>query len=260
MNILKKIIAHKNEEIAAQSRITPLNRLKKYQRLFAVRDFMKALKKDNIQIIAEIKRQSPSENDIYSNADPAEVAKSYQANGAAALSVLTDKHFFGGHLDFVQQVKTVIDLPVLRKDFIISEYQVWESFHAGADAILLIADAIDFNLLSALYNLASELGMHVLIETHSLEHLDNIASLNPRIVGVNCRNLENMKTDINWFKSVFNYLPVDCVKIAESGIKTKNDLNFISQLNYDAVLVGTSLMKTGAPGTALAELLQRVPA
>ena len=259
MNILEKIIAHKNEEIAVQSRITPLSRLRKYQRLFAVRDFMKALKKDNIQIIAEIKRQSPSDNDIYSNADPAKVAKSYQANGAAALSVLTDQHFFGGHLDFVQQVKTVVDLPVLRKDFIISEYQVWESFHAGADAILLIADAIDFNQLSTLYNLASELGMHVLIETHSLEHLDNIASLNPKIVGINCRNLENMKTDINWFKSVFNYLPVDCVKIAESGIKTKNDLNFISQLNYDAVLVGTSLMKTGTPGTALAELLLRVP-
>ena len=260
MNILEKIIAYKQEEVEAQSKIIPLDRLKKSQRLFAVRDFKNALKGEGIQIIAEIKRQSPTEKDIYPNADPAEVAKSYQLNGAAALSVLTDSHFFGGHLDFVQQVKTAVDLPVLRKDFIISKYQVWESFHAGADAILLIADAIDFNQLSTLYNLASELGMHVLIETHSLEHLDNIASLKPKIVGINCRNLENMKTDINWFKSVFNYLPVDCVKIAESGIKTKNDLNFISQLNYDAALVGTSLMKTSSPGIALAELLKRVPA
>ena len=205
MNILKKIIAHKQEEVDAQSKIIPLDRLQKSQRLFAVRDFKKALEGEDIRIIAEIKRQSPSEKNIYPNADPAEVAKSYQLNGAAALSVVTDLNFFGGHLDFVQQVKTVVDLPVLRKDFIISKYQVWESFHAGADAILLIVDAIDFNLLSALYNLASELGMHVLIETHSLEHLDNIASLNPEIVGINCRNLENMKTDINWFKSVFNY-------------------------------------------------------
>ena len=168
--------------------------------------------------------------------------------------------FFGGHLDFVQQVKTVVALPILRKDFIISKYQVWESFHAGADAILLIADAIDFSLLSALYHLASELGIHVLIETHSLEHLDNIASLNPQIVGINCRNLQTMETDLSWFESVYSKLPADCVKVAESGIKTNDDLNNISHLGYDAVLVGTSLMKTGAPGTALATLLQRVPA
>ena len=173
---------------------------------------------------------------------------------------MTDLHFFGGHLDFVQQVKTVVDLPVLRKDFIISNYQVWESFHEGADAILLIADANDFSLLSSLYNLASELGMHVLIEMHSLEHLDNIASLNPQIVGINCRNLQTMETDLSWFKSVYSKLPSDCVKVAESGIKTNDELNNISHLGYDAVLVGTSLMKTGSPGAALAELLQRVPA
>ena len=188
------------------------------------------------------------------------MAKSYRANGAAALSILTDSHFFGGHLDFIQQVKTVVDIPILRKDFIISKYQVWESFHAGADAILLIADAIEFNLLSTLYNLASELGMHVLIETHSLKHLDNIASLNPEIVGINCRNLQTMETKLSWFESVYCKLPINCIKVAESGIKTNDDLNNISNLGYDAVLVGTSLMKTGAPGSALAELLERIPA
>jgi len=260
MNILGKIIEHKQEEVDAQSKIIPLERLQKSQRLFAVRDFKKALEEEEIRIIAEIKRQSPSEKNIYANADPVKVAKSYQLNGAAALSVLTDSHFFGGHLDFVQQVKTTVDLPVLRKDFIISKYQVWESFHAGSDAILLIADAIDFSLLSALYNLASELGMHVLIETHSVEYLDNIASLNPQIVGINCRNLQTMETDLSWFESVYSTLPADCVKVAESGIKTNDDVSNISYLGYDAVLVGTSLMKTGAPGTALAELLQRVPA
>ena len=260
MNILEKIIAHKQKEVEDQSKIIPLDRLKKSQRLFAIRDFKQALEGEDIRIIAEIKRQSPLEKDIYLNANPAEVAKSYRANGAAALSILTDSHFFGGHLDFVQQVKTVVDLPILRKDFIISKYQVWESFHAGADAILLIADAIEFNLLSALYYLASELGMHVLIETHSLEHLDNIASLNPEIVGINCRNLQTMETDLSWFESVYGKLPVNCVKVAESGTKTNDDLNIISNLGYDAVLVGTSLMKTGAPGPALAELLQRVPA
>ena len=260
MNILKKIIAHKQEEVEAQSKIIPLERLQKSQRLFAVRDFKKAMEGEDIRIIAEIKRQSPSEKNIYPNADPSEVAKSYQLNGAAALSVLTDSHFFGGHLDFVQQVKTMVDLPVLRKDFIISKYQVWESFHGGADAILLIADAIDFSLLSSLYNLASDLGMHVLIETHSSEYLDNITSLNPQIVGINCRNLQTMETDLSWFESVYSKLPADCVKVAESGIKTNDDLNNISHLGYNAVLVGTRLMKTGSPGVALAELLQRVPA
>ena len=260
MNILEKIIAHKQEEVEAQSKIITLDRLQRLQRLFAVRDFKKALEGEGTRIIAEIKRQSPSEKNIYLNADPPEVAKSYQLNGAAAISILTDSHFFGGHLDFIQQVKTVVDLPILRKDFIISEYQVWESFHAGADAILLIADAIDFSLLSALYSLASDLGMHVLIETHNLEHLDNIASLNPQIVGINCRNLQTMETDLSWFESVYSTLPADCVKVAESGIKTNDDVSNISYLGYDAVLVGTSLMKTGSPGVALAELLQRVPA
>ena len=260
MNILEKIIAHKHKEVDAQQKIIPLDRLKKSQRLFAVRDFKNALKGEDIQIIAEIKRQSPTEKDIYPNADPAEVAKSFKSNGAAALSVLTDSHFFGGHLDFIQKVKTVVDLPILRKDFIVSEYQVWESFYKGADAILLIADAIDFNLLSALYSLATELGMHVLIETHSVKHLDNIISLKPAIVGINCRNLQTMETNLELFETVLNKLPSDCVKVAESGIKTQDDLNYISQLGYDAALVGTNLMKTGNPGTALAELLNRVPA
>ena len=235
MNILKKIIAHKQVEVEARSNIT------------------------DIRIIAEIKRQSPSEKNIYPNAKPVEVARSYQLNGAAALSVLTDSHFFGGHLDFVQQVKTKVDLPVLRKDFIISKYQVWESFHAGADAILLIADAIDFKLLTTLYNLASELGMHVLIETHSSKHIKNIISLEPEIIGINCRDLQTMETNLKWFEVVLNKLPADCVKVAESGIQTLDDLNYISQLGYDAALVGTSLMKTKVPGAALAELLNRVP-
>ena len=260
MNILEKIIAHKKKEVEAQLRIIPLDRLKKSQRLFEVRDFKKALEGEEIQIIAEIKRQSPSEKDIYLNAVPEDVAKSYQVNGGAALSVLTDSHFFGGHLDFIHQVKTVMDLPVLRKDFIISEYQVWESFYKGADAVLLIADAIDFNLLSKLYNLASELGMHVLIETHSSEHIASIASLNPEIVGINCRNLQTMETNLEWFKDVLCELPADCVKVAESGIKTIENLSYVSQLGYDAALVGTSLMKTGTPGIALAGLLNRVPA
>ena len=171
----------------------------------------------------------------------------------------TPQEYFGGYLEFIQQVKAVTELPLLRKDFIISEYQVWESFQAGADAILLIADAIDIELLSELYSLAHELGLHVLVETHNPDYLEAITNLNPEIVGINCRNLKTMETNVDWFEEVFLNLPKDCIKVAESGIYSPNDLANISQIGYDAALVGTSLMKTGNPGNALAKILMRVP-
>ena len=260
MNILEKIVSHKEQEVETQSIIVPIERLKSSQRLFAVRDFKQALLGSEIQIIAEIKRCSPSVNDIMLDADPVQVSVSYEANGANAISVLTDQHYFCGHLDFIQQVKASVKLPILRKDFIISEYQVWESFQAGADAILLIADAIDYSLLIKLYELSCELGMHTLVESHGMESLESIVKLSPDIVGVNCRNLQSMKTDIRLFESSYSKLPVNSIKIAESGIKTRDNLRYIADLGYDSALVGTSLMQTGSPGIALAELLNRVPA
>jgi indole-3-glycerol phosphate synthase len=259
VNILEKIIKHKKEEVRERSKVTPIERIKGSQRLYAIRDFKSALTLEGVSIIAEIKRNSPSSGDIMADADPVAVAKAYEQNGAAAISVLTDQEFFGGQLEFIQQVKAVTELPILRKDFIISEYQVWESFQAGADAILLIADAIDEGLLTDLYHLAAELGMHILIETHSAENLLLMRDLNPPIVGVNCRNLKTMTTDLNWFEQVVGQLPDDSVKVAESGIHNADDLKNISGLGFNAVLVGTSLMKSGNPGTALAELLKRVP-
>ena len=259
MNILEKIILHKQEEVKERSRVTPIERIKGSQRLYAIRDFRATLIREDVQIIAEIKRCSPSSGDIMADADPAAVAKAYEQNGAAAISVLTDQEFFGGQLEFIQQVKAVTELPILRKDFIISEYQVWESFQAGADAILLIADAIDEGLLTDLYHLAAELGMHILIETHSAENLLLMRDLNPPIVGVNCRNLKTMTTDLNWFEQVVGQLPDDSVKVAESGIHNADDLENISGLGFNAVLMGTSLMKSGNPGPALAELLKKVP-
>ncbi|MBC8256678.1 MAG: indole-3-glycerol phosphate synthase TrpC [Candidatus Marinimicrobia bacterium] len=260
MNILEKIILHKQEEVKERSRVTPIERIKGSQRLYAIRDFRSSLSRYGMQIIAEIKRRSPSSGDIMADADPAAVAKAYEQNGAAAISILTDQEYFGGTLEFIQQVKEVSELPILRKDFIISEYQIWESFQAGADAILLIADAIDIELLSELYNLASGLGLHVLVETHNPEYLEAITILNPEIVGINCRNLKTMETSVEWFEEVFSKLPKDCIKVAESGINLPIDLANISQIGYDAALVGTSLMKTGNPGNALAKILMRVPA
>ena len=259
MTFLEKIINFKQEEVNAQSKIIPLQKLKDSQRLFNVRNFKESLINNNISIIAEIKRKSPSENNIFLEANPIEVAKTYEKNGASAISVLTDNNFFGGQLDFINLVKSVVNIPVLRKDFIISEYQVWESFYIGADAILLIADAIDYELLSSLNSLASELGMHVLLETHDIKNIKKIKSLNPEIIGINCRNLKTMETHLDWFTDAINDLPPNIIKVAESGIYLNSHLKEIEHLGYNAALIGSSLMKTKAPGNALAKLLNRSP-
>ena len=259
MNILKEIIEFKHSEIKERARITPLERIQDSQRLYSVRDFIGALKSDGIQIIAEIKRRSPAAGDINIMADPGKIAKAYANNGAACISVLTDQHYFGGQLEFIQQVKAVVELPILRKDFIISEYQVWESFHAGADAILLIADAIEASILKDLYQLAVELGLHVLIETHDAAHLKWINDLNPEIIGVNCRDLIKMETNIKWFGNIAKDLPQNSIWVAESGIKNNSDLEYIFKLGFNAAIIGSHLMKSEDPGVALAKLCQRVP-
>jgi indole-3-glycerol phosphate synthase len=195
--------------------------------------------------------------DILPNSTPKKIAKAYATNGASAISVLTDEPFFGGKLEYISDVKAEVKIPVLRKDFIISEYQIWESYFAGADAILLIADVLDFSQLNTLYELARELGLHVLVETHDLDLITIIASLSPEIVGINCRNLKNMETDLNWFTQAIELLPANSIKVAESGIFKNSQLEFIETLGFDAALVGTSLMKSGEPGRALAHLLHR---
>jgi len=260
MSILNKIIEHKKSEIELNSQINPIEQLKSSQRLFQIRDFKKALSSKNISIIAEIKFKSPSEGLILENSMPKKIAKSYKDNGAAAISVLTDSQFFGGNLDFIHQVKAHCNLPVLRKDFIISEYQIWESFQSGADAILLISDALDFEKLKDLYQLSIELGMSVLVESHSKIALQNALKLNPHIIGINCRNLNTMQTDLKWFESCFKELNSIGIKIAESGISSSKDLDYIQKLGYNGVLIGTSFMKTENPGMALAKLLNRVVA
>ena len=253
------MIEYKRSEVEKLAKVTPLKRIQDSQRLYTVRDFYSALVNESIQIIAEIKRQSPSEGNINILADPGKTAKAFAKNGASCISVLTDQHYFGGHLEFIQQVKAVVELPVLRKDFIISEYQVWESFHGGADAIILIADAIDASILKDLYQLSCELGLHVLIETHHADHLNWISRLDPKIIGVNCRNLENMETDITRFENMIKELPVNSIKVAESGIMSHSDLEYVSKLGFHAALVGSSLMKSADPGIALADLTQRIP-
>ena len=250
MNILEKILDAKREEL--QEVRAPSGRVKKFDH---VRSLNEALGSLDISVIAEIKMKSPSEGDILPNADPVQIAKDYESAGAAAISVLTDRQFFGGSLTILESVREAVSIPVLCKDFIIHEHQIMDLAQARADAYLLIAEALQKTKMVELYSYGIELGLEALVEFHDEENAKPIAEINSLIVGVNCRNLKTMTTDISYFEKMIAFLPAHAVKVAESGIYSSSDLNYVADLGYDAVLVGTSLMKTGKPGMALERLL-----
>lgn len=254
--VLTRILRHKQWEVTKTEKRVPLSTLTERSRPFPILDFQASLGTPGIQIIAEIKRKSPSSGEIRPEADPVIVAREYRDNGAAAISVLTDRKYFGGKMEYIHRVKSAVFIPVLRKDFIISRYQVIESYLAGADAILLIAGIVPRKTLASLYELAVELGLSVLIELFSPGHLKEIKGLNPGLVGVNARNLETMRVDLNRLEEIFPLLPPDSLKVAESGVRSPDDLHYIADLGYDAALVGTALMRSPSPGGALKNLLK----
>ena len=252
MNILEKILNVKRQEI---------QQIKDFEfgeMVGQSRSLKEALSKPGISVIAEIKMKSPSEGEIFPNADPAHIAKGYESAGAAAISVLTDQSFFGGSLDILQSVRNAVSIPVIRKDFIIDQKQISETIHYNGDAFLLIADALDQDPLQQLMNIGEMAGLEFLVEYHAEKHAEYIFALNPEIVGINCRNLKTMATDITYFEKMISSLPSNSVKVAESGIHTFDDLEYVSDLGYDAALIGTSLMKTGNPEKALEILLGEI--
>ena len=246
MNILNKILDAKRHEIEYIKNV----KIKKNK----PRSLQKALSSSGISVIAEIKMKSPSEGNIFYNADPVQIAKDYESAGADAISVLTDGKFFGGSLEILCAVRDAVSIPVLRKDFIIDEKQIYQS--ANADAFLLIAEAVNHDKLQKLLIAGKSAGLESLVEFHDEENAEFIFVLNPEIVGVNCRNLETMAIDISYFEKMFSSLPSHSIKVAESGISTSADLKYVSNLGYDAALIGTSLMKTGNPGKALEGMLK----
>jgi indole-3-glycerol phosphate synthase len=252
MNILEKILNVKRQEI---------QRIKDFEfeeMAGQIRSLKDALSKPGISVIAEIKMKSPSEGEIFPYADPAQIAKGYESAGAAAISVLTDQSFFGGSLDILKSVRDAVSIPVIRKDFIIDQKQISETIHYNGDAFLLIADALDQDSLQQLMNIGKMAGLEFLVEYHAEKHAEFIFGLNPEIVGINCRNLKTMATDITYFEKMISSLPSNSVKVAESGIHTSDDLEYVSDLGYDAALIGTSLMKTGNPEKALEILLGEI--
>ena len=237
--ILGRIVEEKRRVVEEAKRVKPLAELTRETAGICVKSTFKKniARPHQINVIAEIKKASPSKGILRGDFNPAKIAVTYQANGACAISVLTDERFFEGRLDHIRKVKENISLPVLRKDFIIDEYQVYESVAAGADAILLIAEILSTNEISALYNTANSLGLDVLIEVHNEEDMEKALSTGGPIIGINNRDLHTFKVDLNVTKRLIRLIPQNRVKVSESGIKSHEDLMFLKSLGVNAVLI-----------------------
>ncbi|MBF0519618.1 MAG: indole-3-glycerol phosphate synthase TrpC [Nitrospirae bacterium] len=261
MSILSEIIAKKKERLIAKKKSAALKDLiEKSDDMPPVRNFYSAIKRkkpaEQIKVIAEIKRASPSEGLIRSEFDVREIAAIYGKGGASAISVLTEEDYFRGDLKYINEVKDKTDVPVLRKDFIFDTYQMYESRVGSADAVLLIAAALSKNQAEELMALATELTLHVLFEVHNLKELDVAMYLNASIIGINNRNLTTMKVDLRTSLDMIKDISSeDKVVVSESGIKTSEDVLALDEAGADAILVGTSLMKAANIAQKLGELL-----
>ncbi len=263
--ILEQIIERKREEIAQRKHAAPVESLKEtIQTLGRPRNFFDAVTRKGkrpLNLIAEVKKASPSAGVIRADFDPVKIAQAYQAAGADALSVLTDEKYFQGKLDYLHQIRDAVKLPVLRKDFIIDPYQVYESRAAGADAILLIAECLETSELIDLQILATELNMTVLIEVHDLDNLmrvrDHVIGFPHRsysLLGINNRDLRTFKTDLGTTLRMSELVEDRQVLVSESGINTHDDIRKLEQAGVRAVLVGESLMRSDDIGAKVKEL------
>lgn len=242
---LKEIVLKKKERIALAKQGFPEEELKvKTANLAPARPFREAISKPRlISLIAEIKKQSPSRGVIRENFDHREIAKAYQEIGVAALSVLTEEDYFGGSLSFINEVKNLTDVPILRKDFILEPYQVYESRFYGADAILLIADLLSKDKITELCQTASALGMECLIEVHTEQELKKVLNLGVSLIGINNRNLRTLEVDFKTTERLFPLIPKDKTVVVESGIKDYQDVLFLKILGASAVLIGEAFME-----------------
>ncbi len=257
--ILKKIVARKLEEVAERSASVSISDLEQHiKQQSACRGFVNAMRAKldvgQSAIIAEAKKASPSKGVMREQFDPASIAKSYEQGGAACLSVLTDKDFFQGCEEYLQQARAACSLPVIRKDFIVEPYQVYEARAIGADCILLIVACLEDQQMADLNHLAKELGLDVLIEVHNREELDRSLPLGNTLVGINNRDLNTFETTLD---TTFNLLPHigdDRIVVTESAIHTLDDVSAMREQGVNAFLVGEAFMRADEPGQKLKEL------
>lgn len=259
MEKLAEIVAQKRRELNAAERERPLDsvRAAALQAPPAL-DFFSALSSGPpIKLIAEIKQASPSAGLIRGDFHPPKLAQAYTSGGATCLSVLTDAHFFGGSLEHLRQVRQAVAVPLLRKDFILEPYQVWEARAAQADAVLLIAECLDDCQLRSLHNLILELGMTPLVEIYEPSNLPRVLQAGAMLIGVNNRNLKTFEVNLDHCLEMRKQIPSECLMVAESGIKTRADVTRLENAGIDAMLVGESLMRQPDVEVAVRGLLGR---
>lgn len=258
LGVLDTILARTRESVSCEKAARPLARVQAEAKAApAVRPFAEALARAGaLRVIAEHKRRSPSRGAIREDLAPADVARGYEAAGAAALSVLTDEPFFGGRLAHLAEARAATRLPVLRKDFVVDAWQVWEARAAGADAVLLIVAALGDRELGALLAEARAAGMDALVEVHDREELERALATGARIVGINNRDLRTLAVSLETSLALVDSIPDAVVAVAESGIRTGADLARLRAAGFDAGLIGEHLMSAPDPGAALRRLLE----
>lgn len=247
--ILDKIVSKTTERITNLKKEIPLDDLKNEALSLEITNnfiFEKNLKKEGMSFISEIKKASPSKGDIVSDDqfNYIEIAKDYEKAGASAISILTEPYFFKGNNDYIREVSNTVSLPLLRKDFVVDEYMIYEAKVIGASAVLLICSILDEETLKNYIKLADSLGLSALVEAHDEDEVKMALNAGARIIGVNNRNLKNFVVDFNNAINLRKIVPKDIIFVSESGVKTKEDIDLLKSYDVDAVLIGESLMKS----------------
>jgi indole-3-glycerol phosphate synthase len=256
MSVLDEIVDGVRVDLAEREAAVPLAEVKEAARHAPdALDPMPRFRASEVSVIAEVKRSSPSKGALADIADPAALAADYEAGGAAAISVLTERRRFGGSLDDLRAVRAAVQIPVLRKDFIVTSYQLWEARAAGADLALLIVAALDQFALECLVDRARSIGLTPLVEVHDEEEVERALDAGATLIGVNARNLKTLEVDRDTFARLAPRIPDDVVRVAESGVRGPHDVFEYAKQGADVVLVGETLVKGKDPRSAVADLV-----
>lgn len=256
--ILSRIIEEKRKVVEEAKRLKPEEELLKEIKNLSVKSSFKknVSRPHHINLIAEIKKASPSKGILRGDFNPIKIAVTYQANGASAISILTDERFFEGALEHIVKVRGNVSIPILRKDFFIDEYQIYETVAAGADAILLICEILSIAELTKFYNTAAELGLDCLVEVHNEEDIEKALAIDAAIVGINNRDLHTFKVDLGVTQRLIRMVPQNKTIVSESGIKCYEDVMFLKSLGVNAVLIGESFMEADDIAAKMREIMR----
>ncbi len=253
-SVLDKIVASKQIEVETAKREIPLSALKEKMRARKPRDFKSAITGKNIRLIAEVKKASPSRGLLRADFNPVTLAEAYELGGAAAISVLTESQYFQGKLEYLAGIRKAVSLPLLRKDFIFDPYQVFEAAAGGADAILLITAILEINELKELLSTSKDCGLDSLVEVHNESEIETALNCGAQIIGINNRNLKNLTVDTATVPALRVLIPPHVIVVAESGLKTAQDIRNLNELGVNAALIGETLVTAGDISTKIKEL------